>query len=103
MGEGESGVEAGGVRTAAELIEGHQFVLSDVMVDVAGHDLFDELAEAFNKLDRLVGLGEGHILFVVLGDDCNKGLLSRGVVYPEFDHGSDDGVRGAGLVWATHF
>ena len=39
VGEGESRVETRGVRASAELVEWHEFVLAEVVVDALGDDL----------------------------------------------------------------
>jgi len=45
----------------------------------------------------MVGFGKSHVLLVVLGDHCNKGLLPRWVVYSKANRGLDNSnelVRG---------
>ena len=44
VGEGESGVEAGGIGASTELVEGHELVFADVIVDTSCDDLLNEFA-----------------------------------------------------------
>jgi len=44
VGEGESGVKAGRIGASTELVEGHELVFANVIVDASCDDLLDEFA-----------------------------------------------------------
>ena len=92
--EGEAGVKAGGVGASSKLVEGHKLVFAQIISDSFGDDLLNEFAEAFDELDGAVRLGEGHVLLVVFGDDCDDRLLPGRVVDSEVYGCTDDSDEG---------
>ena len=70
---------------STKLVEWHKFIPAEVVGDAVRDDLLNEFAKAFDELDGAVQLGQGHVLLVVLGDDCHKGFLPGMVVYSQGD------------------
>ena len=66
----------------SELVEWHQFVFANVIIDTVRHNLLNEFPKAFDELDGAVGLGECHVLLVVLRDDGDECLLPGRMMDP---------------------